>query len=224
MFAMRVHSDNDTRVHNRFTSTQNEIIGHAADGIAEHRPDLGHIIKNTSGESFTLRDEDTSFCGKGLLENGRILSIMADTRHAITEYHDHLGDPDERKKGIDQIMGIIPHHCGDHSKCVYPEHCRYLSIKKDNPDMTEEEVLQKLAETSLCHGGTCMDLSEDGSEQLKNVLIKRFNSKSIDRIAEMAWSNTCMGFWGTVTKFSEGKQLNLDQTDYWFLMLEYCFC
>ena len=59
-----------------------------------------------------------------------------------------------------------------------------------------------------------MDLSEEGCDRLIKVLMKRFNLESIDRIADMACSNSAEGFWGMVTKFSEGKRLNLDQTDY----------
>ena len=40
----------------------------------------------------------------------------------------------------------------------------------------------------------------------------------------MGGSNSCEGFWGTTVKFSEGKRLNLDQTDYWKSILDYCFC
>ena len=46
----------------------------------------------------------------------------------------------------------------------------------------------------------------------------------LDRIAEMADSNMCEGFWETTVKFTEGKRLNLDQTDYWKSILDYCFC
>ena len=61
VFGRRVHSDNDTRAPTKMIKVQNEIIGEAADGIAEHRPDIGHIIKNTSGEFFGIREKDSSF-------------------------------------------------------------------------------------------------------------------------------------------------------------------
>ncbi|KAL3802218.1 hypothetical protein HJC23_001762 [Cyclotella cryptica] len=48
--------------------------------------------------------------------------------------------------------------------------------------------------------------------------------KTIDKIARCGSSNACKGFFGTVTKFSEGKRLNLDQTDIWKAMLELAFC
>jgi len=137
-------------------------------------------MKNCSGEFFNIKEKDSSFRGKGLLENGRILGIMADARKAITTYHDHLGDDSERKKCLDQIMVIIPHHCGDHSSCNDPGLCQYSSMKKENPDWTDEQIQHKVAETSLRHEGTYMDLSEEGCDRLMKVLMKRFNLESID--------------------------------------------
>ncbi len=55
MFGWRHHSDNDTQAPTEMVKVQNEIIGEAADGIAKHRLDIGHIIKNTSGEFFGIR-------------------------------------------------------------------------------------------------------------------------------------------------------------------------
>jgi hypothetical protein len=54
--------------------------------------------------------------------------------------------------------------------------------------------------------------------------MKRFNSKNIDKNAEMACSNDCEGFYGVLAKFSEGKRLNLEHTDLWRSMIMLVFC
>ena len=40
----------------------------------------------------------------------------------------------------------------------------------------------------------------------------------------MQYDNSCGGFWGTVTKYSNGKRINGTGTDLWESMLELCFC
>ena len=69
-----------------------------------------------------------------------------------------------------------------------------------------------------------MDLSEEGQKKLTAILVKRFSEDNIDRVAEMATSNSCEGFWGLTVKYTEGKRLNLDRSDYWKSILDYCFC
>ena len=224
VFAQRIHSDNDTRAPLKMIRTQNEIVGPAADDISEHQPDLGHTLKNVSGELYGICDKDSSFQGKGLLENGRILTIMADTCRGISQYHPFLGDTDKRTECLKNIGNTIAHHCGNYSDCTNPTMCSFLEVKTKHPTWGEEEINAEVVKTSFCHGGTYIDLSEEGSDRLKKVLTKRFNSEIIDWIAKMACSNSCKGFWGMATKYSEGKCLNLDQTDYWFSILEYCFC
>jgi len=58
-----------------------------------------------------------------------------------------------------------------------------------------------------------MDLSEYGIGVLVRELMKRFNTKNIDKLAQMACGNSCEAFFGVLTKFSEGKHLNLEHTD-----------
>ena len=59
-----------------------------------------------------------------------------------------------------------------------------------------------------------MDLSKEGQAKLMKVITKRFCAANINRIAEMADSNCCKGFGGITIKFTEGKRLNMDQTNY----------
>ena len=69
-----------------------------------------------------------------------------------------------------------------------------------------------------------MDLFEKGILKFEAILDRRFNNKTIGKIARCESSNACEGFFGTVMQFLEGKRLNLDQTDIWKVMLELAFC
>ena len=69
-----------------------------------------------------------------------------------------------------------------------------------------------------------MDLSEYGIEILQKEMSKRFNLKNIDKLAQMACSNSCEGFFSVLAKFSEGKRLNLEHTDMWKSMILLVFC
>ena len=100
----------------------------------------------------------------------------------------------ERNSCLDQLYCIIPHHCGDHSRCKDIEFCRYLSIKTAHTDWTEDQVRNEVSKSSLRFGGRSMDLSEEGQAKLMKVITKRFSEANIDRIAEMADSNICKGF------------------------------
>ena len=55
-------------------------------------------------------------------------------------------------------------------------------------------------------------------------LMKRFNTKNIDKLAQMACSTSCKAFFGVLTKFSEGKRLNLEHTNLWKSMIFLVFC
>ena len=224
IFLKKNFADNDARAPKKFISEQNNIIGQAVDEEAEHMPDTNHTIKNLSNNFYDKRNRDKSFAGAGMLDNKRIRSICSDVRKAVALYHDNIGDPVKRQECIDQIYCIIPHHCGDHSKCTNPQLCRYLCVKTEHEDWSEEQIQAEVAKTSLRFRGSCMDLSEEGQKDLMKLITKRFSPENIDRIAEMGDSNACEGFWGTLTKFSEGKRINLDQTDYWKSILDYCFC
>ena len=71
-------SDNDVNAPKHFIKEQHDIIGDASDGLAEHFPDIDHVIKDCSNELYRIREKDPSFKGVNLLENNRIRAIMAD--------------------------------------------------------------------------------------------------------------------------------------------------
>ena len=60
IFAKVVTSDNDTRAPYSFIRTQNEIIGSAADSVAEYLPDKGHVMKCQNNAMFMIRQRRTS--------------------------------------------------------------------------------------------------------------------------------------------------------------------
>ena len=219
----KISADNDGRGPKKFIRIQNEIIGEAADNAAEHMPDTNHCIKNLSNNLYDVRKKDPSFNGTGQLENNRIRSICSDARNALSTYHPLIGNAAAKKKCLDQLCCIIPHHCGDHSKCTDPQYCSHLRIKQEHSDWTEDKVNEEVAKQSLRFGGRTMDLSDDGKAKLMKVIMTRFNSTNIDRLAEMGESNSCEGFWGTTTRYTEGKRINCDQTDYWKSILDLCF-
>ena len=69
-----------------------------------------------------------------------------------------------------------------------------------------------------------MDLSEYGISVLQKEIRGRFNLKIIDKLAKMACSNSCEAFFGVLTKFSEGKRINLEHSDLWKSTILLVFC
>ena len=117
VFLNVVVSDNDVNAPTNFIREQYEIIGEAAEGKAEHIPDIGHVIKDCNNELYRLRERDPSFRGVNLLENSRIRAIMADVLTAFLEYKPDIGDEQAQLKCLKRIGAVITHHCGNHSKC-----------------------------------------------------------------------------------------------------------
>ena len=69
-----------------------------------------------------------------------------------------------------------------------------------------------------------MDLSEEGIIVLEKIINKRFNAKTIDKIAKLGSSNHCEGFWSELVKLSEGKRIAGCGTNLWYSMLQLCYC
>jgi hypothetical protein len=113
----QVIADNDTRGLKNAIKRQNGILGNVTNGITEHFPDLGHVIKNSSNEFFVIRDKDPSFKGKQCLTNEKIKSIHSDISHTVRGYRDYVGIEEEQTKCLRQLNSIVRHHCGDHSTC-----------------------------------------------------------------------------------------------------------
>ena len=55
-----------------------------------------------------------------------------------------------------------------------------------------------------------MDISERGQNELKKVIMKRITQDNINRLANIMSSNLCELYFGILTKFTEGKRLNVD--------------
>ena len=138
----QVIADNDTRGPKNATKRQNGILGNAADGIAEHFPDLGHVIKNSSNEFFSARDKDPSFKGKQCLTNEKIKSIHSDISHTVKGYRAYVGIEREQAKCLRQLNCIVRHHCGDHSKCFQDNFCTSIQVKTKYPAWSYEEIVR----------------------------------------------------------------------------------
>ncbi len=54
IFGYCVIADNDTRAANAFIKEQNRIIGAAADGLADHLPDKGNVMKCSNNALYML--------------------------------------------------------------------------------------------------------------------------------------------------------------------------
>ena len=60
-----------------------------------------------------------------------------------------------------------------------------------------------------------MDISLTGQSEMKKVIISRLNSINLDKLDAILSSNGCENYSGVLVKFSQGKRLNLDQSDSW---------
>ena len=60
-----------------------------------------------------------------------------------------------------------------------------------------------------------MDISLTGQNEMKKVIISRLNSINLDKLDAILSSNGCENYSGVLVKFSQGKRLNLDQSDSW---------
>lgn len=223
VFINQVVADNDTSGPNNFIGKQHEILGSVVDNKAEHFPDIGHTVKNNSNEMYKLRDKDTSFRGKNCLSNQRIRSISSDITKAVKEYSNHVGHDVKRTECLEQLRTIIRHHCNEHTYCKHEKFCSYIKVRNDNPEWTEDEVNTEAINRSKRHK-TAMDLSEEGIIVLEKIINKRFNAKTIDKIAKLGSSNHCEGFWSELVKLSEGKRIAGCGTDLWYSMLQLCYC
>ena len=63
-----------------------------------------------------------------------------------------------------------------------------------------------------------MNISLMGQNELKTIISSRITVENIDRLAEIMSSNLCELYFGVLTKFSEGKRINLDHADAWQIM------
>ena len=87
LFGDRLVTDGDTRGSIKFITLQNEIIGSAADRVAEHIPGIGHFIKCVSNGFYKLKEKNKEFSGVGLLDVSRIKAVSADVSRHLREYN-----------------------------------------------------------------------------------------------------------------------------------------
>ena len=115
IFAKVVTSDNNTRAPFRFIREQNQLIGTSVDNLAEHLPDIGHVMKCENNALFKIRQDDKSYSGVNLLSNLRIKSLVSDIKEVVDHYETTgLGDDVARSVCLQQLEAIVPHQCGDH--------------------------------------------------------------------------------------------------------------
>ena len=214
IFAGRISSDNDTKSPQRMMRAQNELIGHAADGKAKHVADKNHIVKNFGNEVYAFRGKDKTV-GSGVsgLSNERISMIKADMSKILDFYQPLIGDESAKKKTLELVRALVKHHCGDHSLCKHEDFCTHLRVKNANPGLSAAEVDAKAASESM--RSHQLSLDSVGQHQLLAILLKRFGERSIDNSAAGGCSNASENFWMGLTKYTEGKRLNVDHSDLW---------
>lgn len=160
-------SDGDTRGAKKFIAKQVEIIGDKANGIAQYFPDFGHFIKCISNALFSLRGKDSTYSGVDLLESSRIKALSADVSRHIRQLHEYLESDglskeekeQAKKRCLDNLYAIVPHHCGNHEKCS-PDHCLFKAIIRrfkarkaaTGEDFTMTDVKAKYAEEGRFRG------------------------------------------------------------------------
>ena len=136
-----------------------------------------------------------------------------------------VGNSTARKECLDQLEAIIPHQCGDHQFCVHERWCTYLKVKNKNPDWRDEQIrAAAYHESKRALRGQDLSLHSKGVAKLSALIKKRFNEKTIDRIAKGGCSNLSESFWNMNIKFSSGKRLNQDHTDHWEVTNKLSFC
>ena len=170
----------------KYIAEQNRLLGPALDDLAQHVPDIGHVLKNCSNGLYGIKKNDTSFSGKNLLENARIKAFIVDVHISLNKYKTRIGNPSDRQKCLDKIYAIVTHHCGDHSKCKWTNICQHTEIRQDNPGWSEEQIQKKYSEEAIRFGGIYIDLFEYGISVLEKEIRERFNLKNINNLAKMA--------------------------------------
>ncbi len=58
IFGHCISADNDTRAARAFIQEQSRIIGVSADGVADHSPDKGHVMKCNNNALYKLAKDN----------------------------------------------------------------------------------------------------------------------------------------------------------------------
>ena len=173
----------------------------------------------------------------------RIKSISADLSHHLREYNvvcKSIRDSSEsqntktnnlvlgRETCLKRIDSIIHHHCDHHDYCD-KIHCKYKSIDfkvKLKHNITEtnayEQVIQieintLYAKESRFRGST-MNISLVGHLEMRKMISKRSTIENTNKLASILSANLCENYFGILVKYSQGKIINLDQTDSWCVL------
>ena len=235
IFGAPVVSDGDCRGPKKFIQKQRDIVGDAANGIADRLPDTGHFLKTISNALFAL---PSSLRGTNLLDGSRIRAIIGDITRHIKWCRGRLDDlgsmafanDDARRKAkeeiyaaaLEKVDSIVPHHCGDHSTCKR-EDCKYLQLRLQvlarhhalGITASEADVDKETNELHAEKGrfrGKYLSLSDSGRQQITREISSRLNRKTIEKIAELQCSNKCEGFFNQVTKHTDGKRVYMPAT------------
>ena len=221
----------------KFIEAQAEIVGPAADGVAERIPDIGHFIKTVSNGLYKLASEDPTLKGKDLLEPSRIKMISSDLAAHLRNYHaQSIGlalspgtsnsDEIDAKRTAAQmyclecIDSLIPHHCGNHELCKV-ENCLYRKTERSVQAETyalgelvlpesdfRRKVSEKYSELARFKRKQ-LSLNAQAIRKVSKVITSRVNKTNVDRLAKSMSSNSCENFFGQLTKHTEGKRKHL---------------
>jgi hypothetical protein len=244
VFADEIISDGDTRGSKKFIAAQVDAIGDVAANIAIQLPDIGHFIKTVSNALYELAEHDTILKGAYLLEASRIRAMSSDLAGHIREFNHTLEmfcnkDPNDlspndhhsidtcRDLCLQRIESIVPHHCGNHRKCDVA-YCGFLKIKKrlkaikksTGKEFTHDDIVIQYSKESRFQG-KYMSMDNASIEKVKKAITSRIDRSNVDRIARVMSSNLCENYFSVLVKFSQGKRLNLGQSDSWAILAHF---
>ena len=244
IFADQIVSDGDTRGAKKFIAAQFEFIGAVVANIVEYLPDIGHFIKTVSNALYDLGEHDPNLKGSCLLEPARIRAMSSDLAMHFRDFNvvlkkfvnkepDQLSELEQtelnqsRQRCLKRIDAIVPHHCGDHRKCD-EACCLYLQIKRrlivrkqtTGESFCREDIDALYAKEGRFRG-KFMSMDKESMAKVANVIRSRVDKMNVDRIALLMSSNLCENYFSCLIKFSEGKRLNLGQTNSWSVLAHF---
>ena len=124
IFGHCISVDNDTRAAHAFIQEQNRIIGASADGVADHSPDKGHVMKCNNNALYKLAKDNPSIRGVHALGSKRINMPNLDISATLAEYSKMgVGDNVAWQACLGQLDAIVLHHCGQHYLCRNERWC-----------------------------------------------------------------------------------------------------
>jgi myosin-crossreactive antigen len=101
IFGNEIITDGDTRGAKQFIDAQAHLVGKPAYGLAARVPDIGHFVKTISNALYTVWRDDSTLCGKGLLDPPSIKAIAANLSHEILWYGKFL-----KAKGLNLLVVV----------------------------------------------------------------------------------------------------------------------